>query len=229
MKRSKPFWNASKHRARLSWYAFKNVAIVFSFVVNIVLVSLLLALGPLDFFLKPVVFDPLGVEVAPSLIYRIQSEAVDPHLDELDAAFEGLGEATISTTVQIDEPIPIQFELPLDQPLPLDFPLPIKQDTVVVLTRPVPVTLPAQFNLPGGGGVINGSVSLALPAGLALPIRLDLTVPVSQTIGVRLDVPVNETIPVQMEVPVYIKLGEAGLKDEIEELRRALRPFRGED
>jgi hypothetical protein len=193
------------------WGAFKDIAIVFSFAVNFVLVVLVLALT------MPAVQAALTVT----------DGLAKPMLDDLDAAFVGLGEATIDTTIHIDEPVPIQFDVQLDQQLPIDFQLPIQQNTVVVLTDNVPLYgMPARFTLPGGGGAINGQVSLSLPAGLHLPIRLDMVVPVSQTIPVRLDVPVDHTIRVQMDVPVQIELGKAGLDPAVQELRDVFRPLR---
>jgi hypothetical protein len=197
-------------RLKRFWDAFKDIAVVFSFVVNFVLVVLLLAVS----------IPALRAGLA------LKTGLVEPLLNDLDMAFVGLGEATIDTTVQIDEPIPIQFNLPLNQLLPIDFQLPIEQDTVVVMNAPVPLELPAQFNLPGGGGVINGTVSLSLPTGMAMPIRLSIVVPVSQTIPVQLTVPVSETIPIQMTVPVSIKLGEAGLDPAVSELRAVFYPLR---
>lgn len=195
-------------RLKRFWNAFKNIAIIFSFVVNFILVVSLLVIS------------------IPALraVFALKVGMVEPLLDDLDAAFVGLGEATIDTTVEIDESIPIQFDMPLDQQLPIDFPLSIEQDTVVVLTQPVPLNMPARFNLPGGGGVINGLVSLSLPIGMRLPVHLSMVVPVSQTIPVQMNVPVSETIPIQMTVPVQIKLGEAGLDPAVEELRLVFRP-----
>jgi hypothetical protein len=197
-------------RLKRFWNAFKDVAILFSFAVNFVVVVLLLVIS------------------VPALraVFVLKTGLVEPLLNDLDAAFVGLGEATIDTQVQIDEPIPIQFGLPLDQPLTIDFQLPIQQPTAVVLTEPVPLNLPAQFNLPGGGGAINGSVSLALPAGLRLPIQLNMTVPVQQTVPVRMDVPVDQTVRISMTVPVHIKLGEAGLDPVVGKLRGAIRPVK---
>jgi len=224
MQRLKPYWNA-----------FKNIAIIFSFVVNFALVVGLLLVG----------------EPALRFAFSLKSSVVQPLLNNLDDAFLGLGDATIDTAVRINEPIPIQFNLPLDQKLPIEFKLPldqqlpinfqlaIEQDTTVVLKQAVPLSgLPATFYLPAGGGQIKGSVSLALPAGLQLPVHLSMavpvsktipvrmTVPVKETIPVRMTVPVKETIPIQMTVPVRIRLGEAGLNPAVEELRAVFRPLR---
>lgn len=195
-----------KERLQRAWRVFANIAILFSCLVNLVLVLVLvIAVGPL---------------------LRLKAELVEPLFYNLDRAFLGLGETVIQTTVQVDQTIPIQFDLPLDQPLDLDFDLPIGQETVVVLTQPVPLELPARFVLPGGGGSINGSVSLALPAGLRLPVRLDMVVPVEKTIPVRMTVPVSQTVPVQMDIPVAIQLGPSGLDPAVQRLRDVFVPAR---
>ncbi len=193
------------------WPAFKNVAILFSFAVNAVLVAVVL----------------LGSVPAVRGALAVKTDMVEPLLDDLDAAFVQLGESTIDTTIDIDQTTPISFTLPLSEPLPIDFVLAIEQDTDVVLQQDVPLNgLPARFTLPGGGGMINGAVSLALPAGMRLPVRLDMRVPVSQTIPVRMDVPVDQTVDIAMAVPVQIQLGEAGLDPAVEELRAVFRPLR---
>ena len=195
-------------RLKRFWNAFRDVAIIFSFTVNFILiVSLLVVSIP-----------------AVRAVFALKTGLVEPLLSDLDAAFVGLGEATIDTTVEIDESIPIQFDLSLDQPLTIDFQLPIEQNTIVVLNEPVPLSMPAQFSLPGGGGVINGSVSLSLPTGMRLPVHLSMIVPVEQTIPVQMNVPVSQTIPIQMVVPVSIVLGESGLDPAVEELRDVFRP-----
>jgi len=194
----------------LFWRAFKNVAIVFSFIVNFVLLILLLAL------LVP------GVRA----LLVLRNGLLEPLVADLDGAFVSLGQATIDTTVQIDESIPIGFDLPLDERLPIDFDLSIDQDTIVILNEEVPLYAPARFTLPGGGGAINGQVSLSLPKGMNLPVRLSIVVPVSQTVPVQLNVPVSTSVPIQMDVPVEIALGESGLDPVVGELRQALVPAR---
>ncbi|MEA3308247.1 MAG: hypothetical protein U9Q70_01870, partial [Chloroflexota bacterium] len=148
------------------WPAFKNFAIIFSFVVNFILILVLL--------------------LSPGPLLMAKSQLAEPLLDDLDAAFEALGETEIETTVDIDEEIPVQFILQLDQV------------TEVVVVEPVPLNAPATFQLPGWGGSINGTVSLNLPVSMTLPVALSL------------EVPVDESVPVQMEVDVVIGLNEAG-------------------
>jgi hypothetical protein len=198
-------------RLRHFWHAFKDVAIIFSFVVNFVLVAALLVVT------VPAIRGALALKTG----------MVEPLLNDLDAAFVGLGESTIDTTIDIEQTTPISFTLPLSEPLTIDFMLEIAQNTDVVLQESVPLSgVPAQFSLPGGGGMINGSVSLALPVGMRLPVRLDMQVPVSKTIPVRMEVPVDQQVDIAMDVPVEIRLGEAGLDPAVEDLRAVFRPLR---
>jgi hypothetical protein len=196
---------------RRFWHAFKDIAVIFSFVVNFVLVVILLVIS----------IPALRATLA------LKSGTVEPLLNDLDAAFVQLGESKIDTTIAIDQCTPISFTLPLSEPLDIDFTLDIQEHTAVVLQEPVPLNgLPARFNLPGGGGMINGSVSLSLPAGLRLPVWLDMSVPVRKTIPVRMEVPVDQQVNIVMDVPVQIHLGEAGLAPAVEELRAVFRPVR---
>ena len=190
------------------WRAFRDVAIVFSFVVNVVLLIVLLAL------LVP------GVRT----LLVLRNGLLEPLVTDLDGAFVSLGQATISTSVRIDESIPINFTLPLNQSLPIDFELPIDEKTTVYLTEDVPIYAPATFTFPSTGGQISGQVALALPRGMPLPVRLDLSVPVEQQVPVNLQVPVSQYVPIQMDVPVEISLGESGLDVVGGELRQSLVP-----
>lgn len=199
-------------RFRRFWIAFTDVAIVFSFVMNFLILVLVITVS------LPAV----------RAAFALKSGVVEPLLSNLDAAIADLGQAEINTAIAIEETVPIQFTLPLSQALPIDFYLPIQQVTPAVLDASVPLSLPAQFYLPGGGGVINGTVSLALPEGLQLPIRLDMSVSVSQTIPVRMDVPVDQAVPIRLNVPVRIKLGETGLYPALENLRVVFQPLQAQ-
>ncbi|MCX7855192.1 MAG: hypothetical protein N2556_04310 [Anaerolineae bacterium] len=190
-----------KERFQRLWRAFANIAIVFSFIVNLVLVLvLILAIGPL---------------------LQLKTNLLEPLLSNLDRAFLGLGETTIHTTVPVDQSIPIQFDLPLDQPLALNFELPINQDTVVVLLRDtsIPNTTVYLNNVPVRTTVV-------LPAGTPLPVRLNMVVPVQKTIPVQMTVPVSQTVPIKMDIPVAIQLGPSGLDPAVQRLREVFVPAR---
>lgn len=197
-------------RLKRFWNAFRDIAILFSFVVNFVLIVLLLAIS------------------VPAIraVFALKTGMVEPLLNDLDAAFVGLGESTIDTEIQVNAPVAIKFDLPLDQSLETNFDLTIEQDTQVVMTTAVPLELPAQFILPGGGGAINGTVSLSLPAGMVMPVHLSMVVPVRQTIPVRGSIPVNQTVNIQMPVPVHIHLGQSGLDPAVQQLRGVFQPLK---
>jgi hypothetical protein len=144
------------------WNAFKDIAILFSFAVNFILVAVIVILV-------------LNADV----LFDLKNRLAEPWLADLDHAFAALGATTINSTVHIDDSIPVVFDLALEQ------------NTNVILTAPVPLSVPAQFVLPGGGGAINGTVSLNLPQGQALPIELGMSVPVSTTVPVVMQVPVR--------------------------------------
>lgn len=190
--------NAQRQRR---WETFKNIAIIFSFGVNLILVlALILSIGPL-LYLKTSLLEPL--------------------LYNLDEAFLGLGRTTIRATVPVSQTIPIRFDLPLDQPLDLDFSLPVQETTVVYLTQDttIPNTIVYLNNVPVRTTVV-------LPAGTPLPVRMDFQVPVRKTIPVRMTVPVSQTIPIQMDIPVAIPLGPSGLDPAVQQLRNVFVPAR---
>ena len=71
-------------RVKNFWDAFKDIAILFSFVVNFILVVVLL-----------VVTIP-----ALKMVFTLKTDLVEPLLNDLDSAFVGLGEATIDTACE---------------------------------------------------------------------------------------------------------------------------------
>lgn len=162
----KPFiqraWHTTGYIVRRLWTAFKNFAIVFSFIVNLILILVLASLL-----------------VSADSIFGMKSQVAEPLLIDLDQAFAALGETKIRSTVYITDVMPVVFDLPLEQA------------TQVILTDAVPLNVPATMTLPGGAGFINGTVSLQLPQGQALPIALSMSVPVSTTVPVVMQVPVE--------------------------------------
>jgi len=144
------------------WNAFRNIAILFSFLVNIVLVIVVAILV-----------------LRADSIFSLKTEIAEPLLVDLDQAFAALGETRIQSTIYITDTIPVVFDIPLEQ------------NTDVILTQPVPLAMPAQFVISGGGGTINGTVTMSLPQGQALPVVLRINVPVSTTAPVIIEAPVT--------------------------------------
>jgi hypothetical protein len=154
--------------ANSTWSAFRNFAIIFSFITNFVLVVVLLLL----------------VLQMPGFYGPFKSGLLGPLVEGLYGGFGRMNDARIMRTIEVEDTVPAVFDLAVDQ------------TTTVELMEPVPLTLPANFSL-GPYGSINGTVSLELPAGTKLPVHMAMTVPVSETIPINLKVgvaiPLNET------------------------------------
>ena len=74
---------------------FKNFMIIFSFIVNVVLIVVVLGL---------VLF-----------IFDIKNNVVTPLITGLHSSFVGLDEATIDWTIPVRDTVPVRFDLPLNQ------------------------------------------------------------------------------------------------------------------
>jgi len=90
-----------------------------------------------------------------------------------------MDQATIQTTVEVHDSIPVQFDLPL------------KKNTVVVLTEDTPITGATVTMNTGGLNIRSAPTNIILPEGTELPVRLNFTVPVDTEVPVTLTVPVN--------------------------------------
>lgn len=73
------------------WNAFRNIAIILSFIMNLTLIII------------------LGIVIF--LIFDIKNGIAEPLIDGLHANFVGLNEAEIETTVMVNDHIPIDFDL----------------------------------------------------------------------------------------------------------------------
>lgn len=156
------------------WEAFKNFAIVFSFLVNLVLV----------------------IVVAGLLVYvfDIKRGVAEPLLGGLYNGFVQMDEAHIKTT------IPVNTTIAVHDKVTADFTLPLQQTTNVVLAES---TLITGASVTINGGILqlnNAPTTIVLPKGTVLPVILDLQVPVKQDIPVNLNIPVS--IPVDVDIPL---------------------------
>ena len=143
---------------------FQNIAIIFSFVVNLILVIVVIILA--------------------TQIMTIKKQILEPLVYGLDSSFASLGEATIDTTIPISQQLRVAF------PQPVKFDLPLEQETTVTTLTPTPINTTVNLSL-GQFGRINAPVSLQLPAGTPLRVRLAMKVPVSTTIYIDQQVPVQ--------------------------------------
>jgi hypothetical protein len=157
-----------------AWEVFKNVAIIFSFVVNLILV--------------------LVVVVLVAFMFQIKRGVAEPLLGGLYNGFVAMDEARITAT------IPVNTTIPVNDKVTADFDLPLKQTTNVVLAQNTLIT-GALVTIQGGILQINNApTTIVLPQGTVLPVILDLSVPVEQDIPVNLNIPVS--IPVAVDIPL---------------------------
>ncbi len=160
--------------------AFWTITGIFSIIVNIILIVALVIIGQQLFALNEIVEYGL--------------------IGGLHRNFEAMDDATIVTTVQVEDTIPVQFDLA------------VQTDTTVVLTEPTAIQ-GASVVISTGVLNINAPANIVLPAGLELPINLDITVPV------------DKEVPVVMTIPVEIPLNQTELHEPFVGLQDVVGPY----
>ena len=140
------------------WQAFRSFAILFSFVVNFLLIVIL--------FL-----------VAPQLLPTVDQVAA-PLVDGLSVSFEQMGDATIEKSIAVSDTLPISFTLPVSDTtiVRLTEPVPLAVDATFILpdgggsiNGTVSLELPAGLELPI-------ALSLLVPVNQVIPVLLDVPV-----------------------------------------------------
>ena len=149
----------TKKRRLRFWEAFKNFALIFSFLVNLILVVVLLLL------IKP--------------LFMAKTEIAEPLLGNLDSAFAALGKTNIQTTVTINDALPVTFNLPLQQTtrVVLTEPVPLSVPTTFSLGNQGTIYGWVSLNLPAG---------MVLPVALDLNVPVNTTVPVVMEVPVTI-------------------------------------------
>ena len=150
---------------------FWRFAVLFSFVMNVILLVVVAGLV--------------------GLVFQITSQVAEPLVGGLHDSFIEMQEATILASIPVDESIQV------NDTIPVVFDLPLTQNTIVTLTAPLAIN-GATVNIISGGLTLNADADIVLPAGTGLPVQLNLVVPVSQTVPVSLKVPVKITVPVNI-------------------------------
>lgn len=154
------FWQARP------WQAFKNIAIIFSFVVNLVLVIVLLLAAPL-------------------LLPGVNSIA-QPLVSGLSDSFVQMGEASIQRTISVDDQIPVVFSLPLQEQTRVVLVEPVPMSGI-----PATFVLPGGGGAINGTVSLTLPEGTSLPVALDLTVPVSTTVPVQLDVGV--DIPMQET------------------------------------
>lgn len=140
--------------------------VIFSFIVNIVLVVVLIAAG---------VF-----------IFQIKNNIADPLIGGLHSTAAGLEEATIDWTIPVRDRIPVNLDIQLttDTVVILNEPVPLSVDAVIDLPGLNATNVPARVN-------ITLPVGLELPVALDVPVPVREELDVS--LDVRAVIPLSET------------------------------------
>lgn len=145
---------------------FWRFMVVFSFVVNLVLVGVLLVLGV--------------------LIFEIKNQVAEPLVGGLYSSFAGLEQATIDYTIAVRDNIPVVLNIPLQQEtvVTLTDPVPLRVSAIIDLpglnASNVPATV--SITLPRG---------LELPVALDLNVPVDERLDVA--LDVRAVIPLQDT------------------------------------
>jgi hypothetical protein len=142
------------------WEAFKDLAVLFSFIVNIILVLvLLLAIRPL---------------------FIAKTQLAEPLLADLDSAFAALGKTNIESVVNIDDTMPVVFTLPLRQETDVIL------TEAVPLQAPATFYLPAGGGAINGTVSLNLPEGMKLPVKLSMDVPVSTTVPVVMEVPVNI-------------------------------------------
>ncbi|MBZ0282049.1 MAG: hypothetical protein K8L97_15020 [Anaerolineae bacterium] len=174
---------------------FWRFMVIFSFIVNIILVVVLAVLL--------------------LTIFDIKANIAQPLIEGLHSSFVGLNDATIDWTIPVRTSIDVT-----DKTITVDDSILLDKDTIVTLTDNVYLNVTANITLPGVGNLNNAQVALALPKDLQLPVHLSLDVPILIDVPVNL-----EDIPVDLDVRAVIPLSQTQLHDPVENLRLLFEPI----
>ena len=147
------------------WQAFKNFAIIFSFIVNIILI---LVLG-----------------VVAILLFPFLSNMVTPLVGGLDQSFAEMNDASIVQVIEVDDTMPISFDQPLNQNIDVVLTAPVN------LNVPATFTLPAGGGVINGNVDITLPQGQVLPVNIAMAVPVSQTIPV--VLNVPVDIPLNDT------------------------------------
>ncbi|HMO59045.1 MAG TPA: hypothetical protein PKA05_17350 [Roseiflexaceae bacterium] len=175
--------------ARLS--PFWKALIITSFAINLVLIFVVMLLvGFVAQYFRPLTETVVGT----------QGFARD-NVAELRSVVQGLENATIRTTIPIDQPLDLNGRGVV---------VPVDQATTVTLVEPVPLTLAnADIDLGNGNRLRANNISLALPAGTQLNIALKMDIPLDAvTIPVILSVPIEIPLRDTELGPEFVRLGQ---------------------
>ena len=152
-------------RFRVWWNSFKTVAILMSFITNLVLLIVVLILM--------------------MQIFQIKNGILEPLIDGLHSNFVGMDEAVIERTIEVEDQIPVVFDLPLNQATNVV----LTQD--VPIAASATFTLPGGGGMINGRVDIVLPKDLVLPIQLNMMVPVNTEIPINLPVGVQ--IPLKET------------------------------------
>lgn len=164
---------------------FWKAMIITSFVVNMVLITVLLFVVGLLFISRP--WLPGTTESA-----RLFARG---NIVELRDVVAQLQAAHIKTTIPVKLDVPVNLVVPIDQ------------TTLVTTTADIPISVPAAIDL-GAFGQLYPNVNLNLPVGTPLLIRLKLDVPLQTSIPLDKPLPIDIALGETELAPQFKRLGD---------------------
>jgi len=151
------------HKFRVWWNSFKTVALLISFITNMILIIVLL--------------------LVLMQLFQIKNGILEPLIDGLHRNFVGMDEAVIESTIDVEDEIPVVFDLPLNQAtnvvLTQDVPLAASATFTLpggggVINGRVDIVLPRGLVLPVQLDMIvpvNTQIPISLPVDVAIPMK----------------------------------------------------------
>jgi hypothetical protein len=147
------------------WQAFKNVAIILSFTLNIMLLVVVILAA---FYIIPMV-----------------NSIVEPIVGGLHQSFVDMGKAHIVRTISVEDTIPVVFDLPLETTTN------VKLTDPVPMSIPTTFVLPGGGGFINGNVSFELPAGTDLPVHFNIMVPVSQTVPVK--LNVIVDIPLEET------------------------------------
>ena len=147
------------------WQAFKNFAIMFSFVLNMIFLVLLILVA---FYIIPIL-----------------NNVAEPVVAGLNTSFEEMESAHIRQTIDIDDQIPVVFDLPVQTDTVTTILEPVP------MTIPTQFVLPGGGGFINGSVSFALPAGTQLPVKLDVVVPVSQTVPVAMSVPV--DIPLSDT------------------------------------
>lgn len=122
-------------------------------------------------------------------------------IDDVAKAMSFEEGATLSTTIRVQDQVPVTLEIPLNR------------NTVAILSEPARIE-GASISIRSATLSIDAPASLTLPVGAELPVALDLSVTV------------DTVVPIDLTFPVEFPIAESEVGDSISAMQGLIEPYR---